>query len=254
MVITRTPTYCSVEDVAETLDLPDPVDPNKILMFSNLSHPTYNRVEKMILSAEDEIDKRTRRSWRVNYAKKTLLDIPTYQWDENGYREAYYQNGGLVVRLGHKDILPWDPEKGDSLEVRNHSLKWRDISNNEIDNKNGASVITGFDRFWFDYPAGRIFVMLRPTNAKFNSLRIKYRYGADPDDEENGDSVPMAINRLATLIVASNIIIQDVHSIKVGMGGDISGLRDQLLSRWENEMNRIYSEYQRSGSVHSMLR
>ena len=252
MAITRTPTYCTVEDVAETLDLPDPIDPNRMLMFSDRSHPTYNRVVQWILSAEDEIDERTRRSWRENTVVEELLDIPTYQWDENGYREAYYQNGGNVVRLKHKDILPWDPSKGDRLEIRNHSVAWRDISNNQIDDEHPGSVVTGFDRFWFDRPSGRVFIMLRPTNAKFNSFRIRYRYGKDPEDEFY--ELPAAINRLACLIVASNIIIGDVHSIKVGMGGDISGLRDQLLSRWQDEMNRIYSSFQRSGTVHSLYR
>lgn len=254
MVIARAPTYCSVEDVAETLDLPDPIDPHKMLMFSNISHPTYSRVEKMILQAEDEIDRRTRRSWRVNYAKQELKDIPTYQWDENGWREAYYQNGGLVIQLNEKDVLPWDPSKGDKLEVRNKSLMWRDVSDQVINDDNPGHFMTAIDRFWFDYHRGRVFLLVRPYNAKFNAVRIKYRYGADPDDEENGDPVPMGINRLATLIVASNIIIQDIHSIKVGMGGDVSGLRDQLLSRWENEINRLYSSYQRSGTVHSLLR
>ena len=248
-MVQRTPTYCTVEDVAETLDLPDPIDPNKTLMFSNISHPTYARVEKMILAAEDEIDRRTRRSWRVNYVKdQKIRDIPNYQWDENGWREAYYQNGGYVVQL-HKDILPWDPEKGDKIEIRNYSVQWRDISNEYAEDNPGR----GIERFWFDYARGRLFLKIRPFQPKFNALRISYRWGAEPDDD--GDTgMPMAINRLATLIVASNIITMDMHSIKVGIGGDISGLRDQLLSRWKDECDRIYSEYQRSGAVFSMLR
>ncbi len=252
-MVPREPTYCTVEDVAETLDLPDPINPNTTLMFSDESHPSYARVEKMILAAEDEIDRRMRRSWRENRVEEVLLDIPTYQWDENAWREAYFQNGGLVVQLRNKNILPWDPEKGDKLEVRNWDIGWRNITDMGIEHGEAAPIITGLNRFWFDYPSGRLFLLLRPYNSKFNSCRITYRYGAEPDENGNVD-VPWAINRLACLTVASQIIIQDVHSVKVGIGGDISGLRDQLLSRWEAEMGRIYSSWQRSGTVHSMLR
>ena len=246
----RVPTYCTPEDVAETLDLPDPIDPNGMFQFSNISHPTYSRVQKMILAAEDEIDRRMRRSWRTNRVVNHLVTIPTYQWDESGWRSGYYQNGGYMIQL-RKDILPWDPEKGDKMELRNVSLQWRDIS--EIESEGKQPVQLNREAFWFDYPAGRLFLKTRLLQPRFNALRITYRYGndLDSDGEEN---VPMAINRLASLIVASNIIAMDTHSIKVGMGGDISGLRDQLLNRWAEEINRIYSSYQRSGSVHSLLR
>lgn len=246
----REPTYCTPEDVAETLDLPDPMNPNEIYQFTDISHPTYERVQKMILAAEDEIDRRMRRSWRTNRVVNHLVTIPNYQWDENGWRSAYHQAGGYMIQL-RKDILPWDPEKGDKLELRNLALQWRDIS--EIDAEGNGAIHLNREAFWFDYPAGRLFLKTRLLQPKFNALRITYRYGndLDSDGEEN---VPMAINRLASLIVASNIITMDFHSIKVGMGGDVSGLRDQLLNRWAEEIGRIYSSYQRSGSVHSLLR
>ena len=248
--ILREPTYCTPEDVAETLDLPDPMNPNETYQFSNISHPTYERVQKMILSAEDEIDRRTRRSWRENRVINYVTTIPNYQWDENGWRSAYHQAGGHMIQL-RKDILPWDPEKGDKLELRSATLQWRDIS--EV-YKDGSEISTlNMQSFWFDYPAGRLFLKTRLLQPKFNAIRITYRYGNNLDSDGESD-VPMAINRLASLIVASNIIVMDFHSIKVGMGGDVSGLRDQLLNRWAEEINRIYSTFQRSGSVHSMLR
>lgn len=244
----REPTYCTPEDVAETLDLPDPVNPNEMYLFSNVSHPTYDRVKKMILSAEDEIDRRTRRSWRENRVVNHQVSIPTYQWDENGWRSAYYQSGGYAIQL-RKDILPWDPSKGDKLEIRSRTAGWIDISDNHQSNDNFPLT----QKFWFDYPSGRLFLRTHLFQPKHNALRITYRYGLNRDSDGEQD-VPMAINRLASLIVASNIVIMDFHSIKVGIGGDISGLRDQLLNRWGDEINRIYSSYQRSGSVHSLLR
>jgi hypothetical protein len=204
----------------------------------------------MILAAEDEIDRRMRRSWRTNRVVNHLVSIPNYQWDENGWRSAYYQSGGYMIQL-RKDILPWDPDKGDKLELRNVALQWRDISEESEWNHERTPLYK--EAFWFDYPAGRLFLRSRLFQPKYNALRITYRYGNDPDSDGE-ENIPMAINRLASLIVASNIVTMDFHSVKVGIGGDISGLRDQLLNRWGEEINRIYSSFQRSGTVHSLLR
>lgn len=68
----------------------------------------------MILAAEDEIDLRTRRTWRENRVKNYITSIGNYQWDENAYRSAYYQRGGYVIQL-RKNLLPWDPSKGDRI-------------------------------------------------------------------------------------------------------------------------------------------
>lgn len=55
-------------------------------------------------------------------------------------------------------------------------------------------------------------------------------------------------------MVAEKVLNMDFYSVKVGMGGDIGGLRDQAIERWEAEINKAISAYQRSGSVHSMYR
>ena len=101
--------------------------------------------------------------------------------------------------------------------------------------------------FWFDEHAGRLFLRARVWQPMFNAVCISYRYGSQ-------EPVPAGIKRLCNLIVATNILTMDFYSVKVGMGGDISGLRDQAMSRWAEEQQRLYSAYQRSGSVHSMLR
>lgn len=246
----REPSYCTPEDVAETLDLPDPINPNETFHFTDESHPSYSRVQKLILSAEDEIDRRTRRSWRVNRVVNQVKTIPGYQWDENGWRSEYYLSGGYTIPL-RRNILEWDPEKGDKLELRSHMLVWRDIS--DKCRSTNLPAPPAHDLFWFDYEAGRLFLRTKLLQPKFNALRISYRYGQNNDCDE-GDGIPMAINRVACLMVAKNIITMDFHSIKVGSGGDVSGLRDQAIARWDEEIGRILSSYQRAGTVHSLLR
>jgi len=107
-------TYATPDTVAMTLGLSDPIDPNSLFKFSDSSNPTYEFVEDLILSAEDEIDRRTNRSWRENRVVDEIHTIPNYQWDENAYRSAYYMNGGYVIEL-RRNLRPWDPSKGDRL-------------------------------------------------------------------------------------------------------------------------------------------
>ena len=101
--------------------------------------------------------------------------------------------------------------------------------------------------FWFDERGGRLFIRLRYLQPRFNALCISYRYGSE-------EPPPAGVKRLCNLIVASQVLNMDFYSVKVGMGGDISGFRDQALTRWGDEINRLYSSYQRSCSVHSMYR
>jgi hypothetical protein len=241
------PTYCSVDDVAETLDLPDPNDPLGMFRFSDMSHPSYSRVEKMILGAEDEIDRRTFRSWRENCVVDHLESIHTYWPDRNGVRMDYWNNGGDFVQL-EQNVLPWDPTKGDKLEVRTRGNNWRDITdtyNPDRDQYDPYDKQAG--GFWIDYEMGKLYIRTRLFQTRANAVRISYRYGSC-------EPVPWAINRLCCLIVASQIVVQGVYDTKVGMGGDISGVKNQLLSSWEGEMMRLYSSYQRCGPVVSMLR
>lgn len=109
-------------------------------------------------------------------------------------------------------------------------------------------VLGGYGNlFWFDEPSGRLFLKYRYLSPRFNALCITYRYGSS-------EPVPPGIKRLCNLIVASNVLTMDFYMVKVGMGGDISGRRDEALKRWDEEANRLYSAFQRSGSVHSLYR
>ena len=106
--------YTDVDSVAATLGLSDPNDPMSLLRFSDSSNPSADFIRDLILAAEDEIDRRTRRTWRETRVKDYITTISSYQWDENAYRSAYYQAGGYEITL-RRDLRPWDPTKGDRL-------------------------------------------------------------------------------------------------------------------------------------------
>lgn len=238
-------TYCTPEEVADTLDLPDPNDVFGAFSFSDVSHPSVNQVARMIRSNEDVIDRRLRRSWRENQVKDHVETIRTYWHDLNGWRSDYYSEGGDYIQL-KKDMRPWDPTKGDRLEVRTRLNQWTDITYSPIGGENPDDDNTSWN-VWFDYPMGKLYIKTRFFQQRYNALRITYRYGSEEEP-------PAAITRLCCLLTASQVLNMQFFNIKVGAGGDINGVKDATLRAWQDEINSIYTSYQRSGSVHSMLR
>lgn len=232
--------YTTPEIVADTLDLPDPINPNDVYKFSNISHPTYNQVCRMIAANEDQIDKRTKRSWRTCRVVDHVLDIPRYQHDENSWRSDYYLYAGYTIPL-QRNILPWDPSKGDKLELKTYTGAWIDVSNQLSDQSINSNS------FSFDYNGGRLFLRTFWRQPRYNALRISYRYGS-----EDGEP-PQAIQRLCALMTAVQILNSQFWNIKVGAGGDIGAVRNSMIRLWEDEMNSIWSSYQRAGRVYSMI-
>ena len=328
-------TYCTPDDVANTLDLPDPNDAMGKLLFTDITHPSYDYVCEMIASNEDMIDRRVRRSWRENIVRDKLDTISSYWHDINSRRSDYYLQGGDFVQL-RKNLREWNPfpvqtyqhdgtgavvtqeatapdgraiyvpeivggtgsgefswgpafdqngqkmfdndgvpifvnteemvggtptenfvramtpvvvktlYEGDRIMLRSttHNM-WRNASYVPLgdDYKGKLSY-----NIWFDYPYGKLYIRTPPYNQyKANSLKITYRYGSE-------EPVPAAIKRLCCLMTASQILTMQYFNVKVGVGGDLGSTRNDTLSRWKEEMGEIMSSFQRSGSVHSMLR
>lgn len=248
--------YCDPEMVAETLDLPDPTNPDDVYKFSNISHPNYNQVCRMIVSNEDKIDRRLKRSWRMHKVVDQVLDIPRYQHDENSWRSDYFLYNGYTIPL-QRDILPWHPDPiyeegyegdpdhivypGDKLEVRSYSGKWQDVSNLYSD------VGMNSNSFSFDYKGGRLFLRTFWRQPRYNAVRISYRFGGTEED------LPDAIQRLCCLMTAIQILNSQFWVIKVGAGGDIGAVRNSMIRLWQDEINEIISAYQRPGKVYSMI-
>ena len=314
-MIDNAPTYCTPEEVAETLDLPNPEDNYGYFTFTDMTHPSYKQVERMICSNEDIIDRRLRRSWRVNYVKDHTLNIPKYWQDENAWRMEYYRQGGNYIQL-RKDVLPWNPipvceeeteyfkvkdvkrytvgrvsyinnteylidEVGtepdsegkydvagrkviyrDKLLVRTHANTWYDMSWQNVDPD--ACTIDEEDipnwpfdtilasdalnnTFWFDRPNGRLFLKRRVYMPAAQAMRISYRWGSE-------EEIPSAINRLACILTACQVMNMQAFNVRLGTGGDITGIKDQMIKGWQEEANTIYASYQRPGSVYSLLR
>lgn len=243
----RTPEYCDPTMVAEALALPDVNDPMGLLRFTDVSVPSYRYVEHLIMSSEDVIDRRLQRSWRTNRVVNFITTARDYFADRNSvYRAEYWSHGGNMVQL-HKEMRPIDPLEGDRVEIRTRDGGWRDVT--QYDDLDGhMDPYTGAPgrSWWCDCEAGRLFIRMNRFAVRNSSVRVTYRWGSE-------EPVPEAIKRLCCLMVARRIVVSGYYDVKVGLGGDIAGIKEQLLREWDLEINEIMSSYQRAGSVYSLM-
>lgn len=238
---TGTDIYCSPDDVAMAMDLPDPSDPFKTMAFDDMSHPSYEQVERMIRSNSDIIDRRLRRSWRENRVTDRVVSIDVYEHDENTWRREYWLRGGNFVQL-ERDLRPIDPAKGDKVECRSMMNQWRDLTMIE-----GSDADPGENmcRFWVDSEAGRLFYRSNVFQPRYNALRLTYRWGSE-------EPAPEPIKRLCILMTMIQILQTQPFFIKVGQGGDLGAVRRDMIQSWQEEANQIWGSYQRSSAVLSM--
>lgn len=244
----RAPCYADPDLVAETIGGLDPSDPMSVFRFSDMSSPSYRFVEHLIMSSEDEIDRRLQRSWRVNRVTNHITTARDYYADRNSvYRAEYWAHGGNMVKL-HRDALPIDPLMGDRIEIRTRDGGWRDITG-EPDPTAPPDPYTGAPgkAWWLDPESGRLFVRMSRFVVRDSSVRVTYRWGSE-------EPVPEAIKRACCLMTAYEIVANNYYDVKVGLGGDVAGAKKLLLDSWEKTIGRILSSYQRPGSVHSLLR
>lgn len=236
-----TDVYCTPDDVAMAMDLPSPDDPFKTMAFDDMSHPSFEQVERMIRSNSEMIDRRLRRSWRENRVKDRVVSIDVYEHDENTWRTEYWLRGGNFVQL-ERDLRPLDPAKGDKVEVRSFSGQWRDVSAFE---GNDADPSENQCRFWVDPERGRLFYRANIFQPRYNTLRLTYRWGSE-------EPAPEAIRRLCVLLTMIQILQTQPFFIKVGQGGDLGMVRQDMIKTWTEESNYIWGAYQRPSAVFSM--
>ena len=261
--------YATPELVAELMDLPDPKDPDSTLKFSNVSHPTRNQVIRWLNTNADIIDRTVKRSWRVNYEFDKIYDIPRYWLDEDSmYRDEYYKAGGNVIQL-KRNVCPWDPNPvyvkghegdpeymiypGDKLEMRTFGGGWMDISGGENEN------IAVPNTFSIDHQAGRLLIrtFYGGMTPMYDGIRITYRYGEVPKDPDNPyavqGQVPDAISTMCALMTAKDILNTQFTVLKVGMGGDIAGVKESMIRNFDAKIAECFTAYRRIGTVHSLI-
>ena len=236
-------TYCTPEEVFETIEYFDH-DTQKLIIPSNTTVPTAETLRKRILAMEDQIDLYTGDTWRVKKVEGQIVEVDDYWKDGNSWaRSDYFKQGGFRVNL-HKNVLPWDPEKGDKLEIRSRltTMSWADITCNVQRSPNDTERAG----VRFDYNSGLMYIRGGLFLSAPSEVRITYRYGRE-------GPVPYDINRCCSLMVGLTVLTTDYYRTKVGVGGDLGGSFSEKKKWMQEEINNILTARQIPTTVYSAL-
>lgn len=229
----------------------------KASSFDASSDPSVERVEQKLLEASDTVDRHTRRAWRERQVPEREFRV---KFSHKQKKRAKRRRGANryvpkadtrgTVSLPHTDIRPWDPAKGDKLEV----LKPRsaiDITDQQgredgvwvMDNRKGVLRI---DHSQFRRgPVRGTGTLERPR------IRISYRYGRDTayDTYESSSgkvarvlAQPAALKRATSMLVASDLIDSDSYSDLVP-GGEAAVDQENAGTRYEERAHQVLKEY-----------
>jgi hypothetical protein len=207
-----TPTYCSVEDIADFLKVP----------LDKTTLPNSDQVIKTILRKEDEFDRRTGHAWRIRIKRDEVHSLPL----------LYHFGWGTPIQLEHRKIQPIDTNLGDKVEAyrgatsggNNGVPDYDDISSNgawyNINSTLGKLNMRGF-----------IYTVMRKDR-----VRITYRYGDTIVPEDVKDAV--------IKMVAIEILTTSFRMDVLPLGGN-SGLelRD-IIDYWKEDIDRAIAQYQ----------
>jgi hypothetical protein len=204
----------------------------KIMVPNDQSFPTREWLQERILEASDYLDSATQDTWGVIQHKDYIMDRGDLWWLTNTYRfNVPWQRGGWQTQLINP-ILPWDPSKGDKLEIRVDKNNWVDITD-QIEKS-----------FWFDYEGGSFFWM-QATISDYNKFRITYRYGRDC-------APPNDLKSACIKYVGIEIMQTDWYRSKLAGGGELSS-KSETKKEWKEYIDRTIVKYFNCGTAQSLL-
>jgi len=214
--------YTTAALVASALQFEESGDTR--LVFDTTSKPTLAEVNQWISEAEDLIDDETHHSWKATTVTDEHYDFEIAEESKSFFRPRRGSNADeKIVFLKHRQIRTLTTGSGDKLEVWDGS-QWVDWI------ATGSAYTEGRDEdFWLDYDQGILYFANSYPSRKKNAVRMTYRYGAS--------SVPGDITRLATTMVASQILQTDTSDLYVA--GSETQKKEEVLKRWDDQIKRI---------------
>lgn len=153
--------YCLPLDVLAKVD-PTFTDAEEDFDYNTSYDEVVELIREDVVDASSEFDERTRNPHRL-----------TREYHQ--YHDANVKGGmGLAkVWLDHRNVLPFDPDEGDSIEVRVGRTEWRDLTAEtnlwELNERKG--ILRLFIR-------SRGTVKRRWWAVEDNGVRVTYRHGA----------------------------------------------------------------------------
>lgn len=183
-------TYCQIQDVLDELG------------DKSTSDISYERVRKIILRAESEIDERSGTSWKVNTATDEIHDFNLYTSYKSPEQLTGYSTDMLVgTRNDH-----WNSQWNDRFKVehtpiisvtslyKNYAASSSADSWTELTEQEGS----GGD-FLVNTDTGIITFIKNVPSTGARRIKLTYTYGAS--------SVPKVVERLAILLSVKDVLM-----------------------------------------------
>ena len=196
----RKPEYCSAKNIADWLRIT--ISPN--------TDPNTSMVEEFIIDNEDQMDYEMGHTFLQERQVKEIMSV-TRLWD---------WGRGMPIFPRHRGLKPFDPLKGDRLEVWNGS-GWVDQSRQRIYFEEVKGTV---------YIKGYLFTIL--TKDRF---RLTYRYGGNQEMQK----IPKDIKRCAVLMTALNILETDFKMSQISYGGEGNVDKQKIMDRWQDKIDKI---------------
>jgi len=181
-------TYTTVAEVAALLG-------QTVGRFNEDSIPAKEIVEKVIAMMEDYVDKYCNTAWR----ERKRWEDPDMSPDSGGYeyhrviRRSWFGFTmiGNPIFLMRRKVRPFDPTKGDSLQVFN-GQEYEEWLGTKVEGLNGD--------FWVNYDSGVLYIRRTFVFGRYEgpTIRVRYRYGGGP--------VPQDIRYATALLVLCHLI------------------------------------------------
>jgi len=208
--------YATADDVRRVL---------QTVTFTGTTTPTDTDVEAFIEEGEDEIDRRTRRAWRVVTITEEFQDV--IRGADPSLDRSYY-NADTRIFLDFSNTKKLDSGQGDKLELWNGNA-YEDFL---VDRTEGRE-----NDFWQDEKMGVIMVKLFYGFYRRRKARITYRYGEDA-------VVPKDIRKATALLAAIEIIGNDDRTGLLTDTGDLDRVNfQQRIENMQKQVDRIIEGY-----------
>jgi len=189
--------------------------------FSDSTRPSLGTVFDYIKWAQDDIDFSTQHSWRDTQVENEYHTLP-----QRNNMNFYGSYRDIPIKLAHRNIKAIDTDKGDKIEIYNGS-EWEDYVTAKTEGRTSD--------YWIDYTNGFLYIRLFFSPMRKENIRITYRYGVD--------TVPRDIEKLATLMVVRDILINEDRSVLLPSGESQNLSYEQKLNRIDKEINRITNNH-----------
>lgn len=215
-------TYCTVEQVASRCNFMGSSSGVRAIFGTDPKIPDLDEIQDMINEAEEWINEQCQTAWGALYLSIT---------DE--LQDSHIDYMECSVHLNHANVMDFDTEENDKLEVWNGS-SWDDWITTKTEGR-------GNDYF-VDYSMGKIYFLSSITSRDRKNIRITYRVN-------RSSTVPLPISYAASYLAGMNILNSEYATVAFpeGEGEELSS--EQMISRWWNMVLRKLKPYLKSGLI-----